>query len=166
MCLTSYLWRKKMALAVLAKIGLLGMSRKGRITNAATLRWCRLKSQCSRNGRTMIPKPKALWTKMKTGIKPHGFSTSTKQRRKLRPRSAHYAKLMAIYRKRRNIFLREHPQCAVDTTKRSVDVHHVRGRGRYLLDEATWLPVSRKMHTKIHSEPAWAYEHGYLERRG
>jgi hypothetical protein len=47
----------------------------------------------------------------------------------------------------------------------TTDVHHKKGRGKYLLDESTWLPVCREHHDKIHANPAWAFEQGYLERR-
>lgn len=47
----------------------------------------------------------------------------------------------------------------------SVDVHHKRGRGKYLLDESTWLPVCRGCHNKIETHPNWAKENGYSESR-
>lgn len=74
-------------------------------------------------------------------------------------------KRMRVYRARRLVFLRDHPRCAVYPDIASEDVHHVKLRGKHLLDESTWMAVSRVAHNEIHSHPAWAYEHGYLERR-
>lgn len=45
----------------------------------------------------------------------------------------------------------------------TTEVHHMRGRGRYLLDQTTWLPVCFTCHhEKIHKHPAWARENGFL----
>jgi hypothetical protein len=45
---------------------------------------------------------------------------------------------------------------------RSVDVHHMRCRGKYLLDTSTWMAVSRAGHEKIHSNVKESYEKGYM----
>lgn len=50
----------------------------------------------------------------------------------------------------------------VGIAPRSEDVHHVRGRGTFLLDTSTWLAVSRFMHEKIHACPCWATSKGYI----
>lgn len=47
-----------------------------------------------------------------------------------------------------------------------VDTHHRKGRGKYLLDITTWMPVCRQCHQRIDANRAWAYEHGYLLKRG
>jgi len=44
----------------------------------------------------------------------------------------------------------------------SCDIHHTKKRGRFLLDESTWMAVSRVYHEKIHTNPSWARERGYL----
>lgn len=53
-----------------------------------------------------------------------------------------------------NGFLKEAPA--------STEVHHLRGRGKYLLDTSTWLAVSSGAHRKIHEDPATSYEKGYM----
>lgn len=66
------------------------------------------------------------------------------------------------YGRRRKIFLRNHPWCAVakalhEKPRRATQVHHKRGRiGRLLLDERHWLPVSSWGHEWINSHPAEA----------
>ncbi len=45
---------------------------------------------------------------------------------------------------------------------RSEDLHHVKKRGKYYLDESTWLAVGRKIHQHIHDAPGWARAEGLL----
>ena len=67
-----------------------------------------------------------------------------------------------IYAARRKDFLEELPVCEVCADKKSTDVHHRLGRGKYYLDKATWLSVCRSCHERIHAEPKWSRENGYL----
>jgi hypothetical protein len=53
---------------------------------------------------------------------------------------------------------------AAKSIKRSRDVHHGCGRlGDNLLNELTWWAVSRKNHRKVHDNPGWARENGYIK---
>lgn len=90
-----------------------------------------------------------------------------------------------LYRRLRRKFLRERRWCEVglcrelllagggvkpeevraDWVARATSVHHVRGRGRFLLDTKTWLAVCEPCHRYIHDHPAWARERGYLQGR-
>lgn len=45
---------------------------------------------------------------------------------------------------------------------RSVDVHHMKRRGKYFLDTSSWLAVSRQAHDWIHLNPKEATEMGWL----
>ena len=60
-----------------------------------------------------------------------------------------------------NIYLKEPTSCS----RRSEDIHHMRGRGKFLLDKTTWLAVCRNHHRMIHDNPVWAAQHGYLQSR-
>lgn len=64
------------------------------------------------------------------------------------------------YAKRAKAFKVAHPVCAgqIPTvcTGFTHDVHHVFGRGKYLLVESTWLPLCRGCHTHIHLHPGTA----------
>lgn len=48
---------------------------------------------------------------------------------------------------------------------RATQVHHKRGRGRWLLDDKTFLAVCDGCHRHIHDNPAWAMQQGYMESR-
>lgn len=52
--------------------------------------------------------------------------------------------------------------CEVCMKAKTSDVHHTKGRGRFYMDVDTWLSVCRSCHDKIHKEPKWAREKGYL----
>ena len=67
------------------------------------------------------------------------------------------------YAKKRSLFLTQLPLCEVCMTANSTDVHHIAGRGINYLSEDTWLATCRKCHDKIHREPIWAREKGYLK---
>jgi hypothetical protein len=73
----------------------------------------------------------------------------------------------ADYSERRDIFLGLHDCCQVENcTNESAHIHHLKGRdGANLLDETTWLACCPICHRRIHDNPAWAYEKGYLISR-
>jgi hypothetical protein len=66
------------------------------------------------------------------------------------------------YSEMRRNFLHGLPLCEVCAKAKSTDVHHKKGRGKYYLDEDTWLATCRRCHDQIHANPAWAREKGYL----
>ena len=72
------------------------------------------------------------------------------------------------YKKKRNLFLTENPNCQArlpGCTLKSTDVHHKKGRGKYLLDTSTWLSCCRKCHTWIELNPLMAKELGFSLNR-
>ena len=44
----------------------------------------------------------------------------------------------------------------------STDCHHSKKRGKHYLDVSSWMAVSREAHQRIHDNPKWAREQGYL----
>lgn len=97
------------------------------------------------------------------------------------------SKLNVEYSRLRKDFLEAHPYCQVTIQNmgvteeevirgggttvirgdlayfpRSVDVHHMKRRGKYFLDTSSWLAVSRQAHDWIHSNPKEATEMGWL----
>lgn len=61
--------------------------------------------------------------------------------------------------------LRRHPRCEVCNV-RATEVHHKAGRlGPLLTELSNLLSVCRECHARIHANPAWAYERGYLLKR-
>lgn len=85
------------------------------------------------------------------------------------------------YARRRGDFLRRRPfcraavQCRIERVNHegqtvvyvglATEVHHMKGRGRFLLDESTWLGVCSACHRHIHENVAWAREHGWVQSR-
>lgn len=59
-------------------------------------------------------------------------------------------------------FKKDNPTCQVCCVKFTSDVHHKAGRGRNLLNVATWMPVCRPCHDLIHQHPSFARKQGYL----
>lgn len=94
-----------------------------------------------------------------------------KVRRPVRRVSLRQAERLRLYRKAVRLWKKKHPFCQVcidlksQPIRKTDDPHHRRGRGKYLLDEKTWLPVCRQHHEMIHRHPAWATLHCYMESR-
>lgn len=82
-------------------------------------------------------------------------------------RSKKRAAQEAVYNQLVKAFLAkpENQICPV-TKKKSVEVHHKKGReGILLLAVEFWMAVSREGHNQIHDNPEWAYEKGYMLSR-
>jgi hypothetical protein len=59
--------------------------------------------------------------------------------------------------------LARYPHCQICAKRRSYDIHHTAGReGPMLLNHRYWMAVCRPCHTRVHENPAWAREKGYL----
>lgn len=72
----------------------------------------------------------------------------------------------AVYSETRKEHLSQHPKCQVCEINPSDQIHHRKGRwGERLNDSQFFLSVCQRCHTKIHSDPAWAYSHGFLLKR-
>lgn len=96
--------------------------------------------------------------------------TALKRKSRLKPVSKKHSARLREYMKLRQVFLVENPVCEVtarlkDEAVPATEVHHMKGRGRYLLDTSTWLPVSREGHQLIHNNPKWARARGYILSR-
>ena len=78
------------------------------------------------------------------------------------------ARLNAEYSKIRRDFLTDKEICHAKLhccTLKTTDVHHMKGRGKYLLDTSTWLPVCRNCHMWIEEHPIDAKELGFTISR-
>lgn len=112
----------------------------------------------------MKPKrPKALWFQIA-----HPEGVPAKRRKPVKRQSAKRRREIGIYTALSRNFLRDHPACAIcllegGPVRRSKETHHTRGRkGSNYLDVRTFLAVCEIHHARIHAEPAWAFERGYL----
>jgi hypothetical protein len=68
-----------------------------------------------------------------------------------------------LYLKMRKPFLKENPICKANLSgcqTNAIEVHHKKGRGRYLLDVTTWLPTCRNCHRTITDNSKMAIEKG------
>lgn len=108
---------------------------------------------------------KALWVQ----IRDKGKHAKKPVFRRPNPISVQRRADKAEYDRRRKKFIAENPlcQCCIalgeKKPQRSKEVHHKRGRkGSNYLNVATWLATCPPHHMRIHREPAWAREHGFL----
>jgi hypothetical protein len=110
-----------------------------------------------------LKRPKALWFRVKY---PAGIPA--KRLTPVRRRSDRMRAVMAAYRKEREIFLLEHPQCQLPgCNAKSRDVHHTRGRiGVLLMLKRFWKAVCRQHHDWIQLHPTEAREIGMLCNSG
>jgi len=66
------------------------------------------------------------------------------------------------YSKVRAEFLEENPNCQFKGCNKKADsIHHIKGRGIYLLKKETFMAVCHHHHVIIEHNPEWSYEHGY-----
>ncbi|WP_215239299.1 hypothetical protein [Dyadobacter helix] len=81
--------------------------------------------------------------------------------------SKKHSKELKTYSQLRKEFLEkfENMFCAVYPHLLATEVHHTKGRGKYLNDTDTWLAVSREGHIWIHENPKLSRERGFMKSR-
>lgn len=105
---------------------------------------------------------KATWTL--NGAKVRG--PEKKHRRKyLRRKGTAQAKLDAKWKMVRETLLKGRFMCECHCGRRAAEVHHKKGRGKYLLVIDFLMAVCHQCHDKIHRNPAWAAAKGYMASR-
>lgn len=96
-------------------------------------------------------------------------SRNLEPRKKINPVSPKREELNKEYFKLVEQFKKDNPECKAKVneycTKETDDPHHMRGRGNYLLDVGTWLPVCRSCHSYLEAHPKEAKEKGLSESR-
>jgi len=65
------------------------------------------------------------------------------------------------YKVARNLYFNFHPDCEVCGCP-ATDIHHKAKRGKNLYNMETFMATCRLCHNRIHDNPAWAREMGYL----
>ena len=94
-----------------------------------------------------------------------GGSAGGNRRKAVRRVSVAMRTRLAEYQRVRVDYLRAHLTCEVCFAIPATQVHHCKGRGK-LLSEAQWfLACCQLCHRKIHDQPAWAYQNGFLIKR-
>jgi hypothetical protein len=92
------------------------------------------------------------------------------KRRKRLPRFSKLGKLKHdVYTAQARKFLKEHPRCqlainGVPCRRRSSQVHHVRGRGKWHTDPRYFMAICAYCHRWVHTNPATALRIGAIER--
>jgi hypothetical protein len=71
------------------------------------------------------------------------------------------------YMKLREAFLKKHYWCQFHIAEKlyatpATEIHHKKGRGKFLLDTSTWMAVSSRAHKEIHENTKYSYEKGYM----
>ncbi len=95
--------------------------------------------------------------------KPLKRSTQPLKRSPLRRVSKKRHRESRIYSALRAAQLIANPACEVCHCAIYLDLHHLKGRGKFYLDPTTFLTVCRSCHEKIHANPSWARANGYLQ---
>ncbi len=70
-------------------------------------------------------------------------------------------KNLSKYGKAREEYLLDHHVCEVCKERRATEIHHKKGRGKYLSDKTYFLAVDRMCHQKVEMNPEWAKEMGF-----
>jgi hypothetical protein len=87
-----------------------------------------------------------------------------KKRTPIKPKSKKQAAADRAYSLLRIPFLEKNPMCQAalpGCTGTSTDVHHKKGRGKWMLITGTWMAVCRHCHTWIELHPIEATEMGF-----
>ena len=93
------------------------------------------------------------------------YKEEKKRKAALRPRTPKRQRQEALYSVQRIAYLTENPLCEVCRMD-ATDIHHKKGRiGELLIQPEYFLSVCRSCHDRIHQNPAWAYEQGYMLRK-
>lgn len=89
-----------------------------------------------------------------------------KKNKAIRKTSKKMAALKREYMKLRAEYLLFHPYCeyfsCFKEIRPSTEIHHKKGRGKYLLDTSTWMAVCRTAHDEIHFNPEESYKRGWM----
>ena len=79
--------------------------------------------------------------------------------------------MVSEYRRRRESYLERFKTCQIKTrscTGKATEIHHAKGRGKYLNDESTWFATCRGCHAWIEDTGEgrkWAKENGFVKTR-
>jgi len=92
--------------------------------------------------------------KAKTGFKKRGGKLKALSGSR-KAKNADYEKVKAEYFEEKNY------QCEICKQAAS-DLHHKKGRGKFLCDKSSFMALCRPCHNRCHHEVGWARENGYI----
>lgn len=88
-----------------------------------------------------------------------------KPRQQIAKQSDKMKEALRAYNARVKVWKVGNPECKAKCnqycTGKTDDCQHLRGRGKYLMDESTWMPVCRSCHTYIGDHSKESYEKGW-----
>ncbi len=79
---------------------------------------------------------------------------------KIQPLSDKMRRKLAEYRKVRDQYLKDNPNCEI-CGNIPVELHHKKPRAYYLCDVSVFMSVCRRCHNKIENFDGWARENGH-----
>lgn len=97
------------------------------------------------------------------------------KRSRLRCVSKKQSEKLKIYYGLREDYLRKHPRCEVsfpldfplhempNCQNKPDQIHHTRGRGKFLNETITWMAICRNCHRWLHDNPSLARELGFIK---
>lgn len=93
--------------------------------------------------------------------------TQVKEKKPINKVSAKRAVENKEYARLRRDYLEAYPVCeVVECHRKSNQIHHMAGRSNDLLNNVDhWLAVCDVCHQRIHAEPIWAENNGYIVKR-
>jgi len=94
-------------------------------------------------------------------------STKVKEKKPIKKVSAKRAVENQEYARLRRDYLEVFPVCeVVECHRKSTQIHHMAGRANDLLNDVNFfLAVCDICHQRIHAEPIWAEDNGYIIKR-
>lgn len=98
----------------------------------------------------------------------HQYMRVDKKPRRIATYSDKRKELNKLYDAEARLYRKEHPDCAIKSpvcTKRTQGVHHIKGRGKYLLDKTTWEPACNACNAYVERHHQWAIENGHKQSR-
>lgn len=98
----------------------------------------------------------------------HQYLRADKKIKPVKPYSDKRRELNKLYDAEARQYRKQNPECAIKSpncTKHTQGVHHKKGRGKYLLEKATWLPACNPCNHYVEAHHQWAIDNGFKERR-
>ena len=94
-------------------------------------------------------------------------ATQVKEKKPINKVSAKRAVENKEYARLRSDYLEAYPVCeVVECHRKSNQIHHIKGRSNELLTDVNYFQaVCDICHQRIHAEPIWAENNGYVEKR-
>jgi len=94
----------------------------------------------------------------------HQYLRTDKKQKPIKPFSAKRTETNKLYNARAALFIATHKKCQINSpvcTVHSQHVHHIKGRGEELMNQAYWLAACDHCNLYVEDHHAWAVENGF-----